>query len=288
LGYRYTGYELDRQGTAADSSPNRGNAIVSLDAGLVFDRILPSGAMQTLQPRLFYLYVPYEQQDNLPVFDTGDFTFGFSQLFNTNRFAGSDRQGDANQVSLAVSTSHFDKDSGQALWTLNLGQIVYFQDRKVQLDGQPVDGETLSPFLAEFDWRLFSRLSAVAGLQWSWEKERLDVGTVGLNYRGSRGQRAFFEYRFRRDRVDQFDFRVFWPLNERWRLLSRVNYSFADNDLLEIQGGLEYESCCWAFRTVMRRYLKNRDGDFRNGIYVELNLKGLTSIGTGSRNLFVN
>jgi LPS-assembly protein len=86
--------------------------------------------------------------------------------------------------------------------------------------------------------------------------------------------------------VDQFDFRIFWPINESWRLLSRLNYSFADSDLLEIQGGIEYESCCWALRTVVRRYLKNRDGDYRDGIYFELNLKGLTSVGTQSSQLF--
>ena len=79
---------------------------------------------------------------------------------------------------------------------------------------------------------------------------------------------------------------MLWPIIERWRVLSRINYSFADDDLLEIQGGVEYESCCWAFRTVLRRYLKNRDGDYRDGIYLELNLKGLASIGSGSRNLF--
>jgi LPS-assembly protein len=288
LGYRYTGYELDRKGQAGAKSPDRGTAIVSLDTGLVFDRVLASGALQTLEPRLFYLYVPYEQQDELPAFDTGDFTFGFSQLFNTNRFAGGDRQGDANRLSLAVSTSHFDKDSGQALWTLNLGQMVYFEDRRVQLDGKPTNSDSLSPFLAELDWRFFSRFSALGGLQYSWEHDRLEVGTVGMNYRGDRGERARFEYRFRRDRVDQVDVRVFWPIGEQWRVLSRVNYSFADSDLLEIQGGLEYESCCWAFRTVLRRYLKNREGEFRSGIYVELNLKGLTSLGTGSRELFVN
>jgi LPS-assembly protein len=288
LGYRITGYELDRKGLPGEESPSRRTPIASLDAGLVLDRLTAGGSLQTLEPRVFYLYVPYKQQDQLPVFDTGEFTFGFSQLFNTNRFAGGDRQGDANQLSLAVSTSHFDKDSGQALWTLNLGQILYFEDQRVQLAGEPERDENLSPFLAEFDWRLFSRFSALAGLQWDWAFDRLDVGTFGFNYRGKQGERARFEYRYRRQRVDQFDFRIFWPINDAWRVLSRVNYSFADNDLLEVQGGLEYESCCWAFRTVLRRYLKNRDGDFRNGIYVELNLKGLTSIGTGSRKLFVN
>ena len=69
-------------------------------------------------------------------------------------------------------------------------------------------------------------------------------------------------------------------------MLSRVNYSFAENDLLEFQAGVEYESCCWAIRTVYRRYLKNRDGDYRDGIYLELNLKGLASIGTRTQDLF--
>ena len=69
-------------------------------------------------------------------------------------------------------------------------------------------------------------------------------------------------------------------------MLSRLNYSFADSDLLEIQGGVEYESCCWAVRTVLRRYLKNREGDYRDGIYFELNLKGLASVGTQSNRLF--
>jgi LPS-assembly protein len=75
-------------------------------------------------------------------------------------------------------------------------------------------------------------------------------------------------------------------VNQRWRILSRLKYSFADDDLLEIQGGVEYESCCWALRTVLRRYLRNRDGDYRDGIYLELNLKGLASVGSGPRDLF--
>jgi LPS-assembly protein len=79
---------------------------------------------------------------------------------------------------------------------------------------------------------------------------------------------------------------LFWPINASWRVLSRVNYSFAENDLLEVQAGIEYESCCWAVRTVVRRYLKNRDGEYRDGIFLELNLKGLASIGTRAQELF--
>ncbi|MBT8055461.1 MAG: LPS assembly protein LptD [Gammaproteobacteria bacterium] len=286
IGYRYTAYELDYQGLPGDESPSRGAAVASLDTGLVFDRFTNDGGYQTLEPRLFYLYVPYEEQDDLPVFDSGQFTFGFSQLFNPNRFAGGDRLGDANQLSLAVSTRKFDSLDGRERWSLSVGQIFYFDDRRVQLDEEAVEDADLSPFLAELSWRVSPKLRAVAGLQWDWDRSEMDVGTLGLRYTGETGQRITFEYRYRAQRVDQFDFRILWPLGERWRMLSRINYSFADDELLEIQGGFEYESCCWAFRTVLRRYLKNRDGEFRDGIYLELNLKGLASIGSGSRNLF--
>jgi LPS-assembly protein len=304
VGYRYTAYDLDPdpdldldldlgpdldpglEEPAADDSPSTGVAIASLDTGLVFDRRMADGDLQTLEPRLFYLYVPHEEQDDQPLFDTGEFTFGFSQLFNTNRFAGGDRQGDANQLSMAVSTRRFDGATGEVLWSLSLGQIHYFEPQQVQIDETAAIDEDNSPFLAEFLWRPFSRLSGAAGLQWDSDTNQLDLGMVGVQYRGEQGRRAAFEYRYRRDRVDQFDLRFYWPINDRWRALSRVNYSFDDNDLLEFQGGVEYESCCWAVRTVLRRYLKNRDGEHRNAIYVELTLKGLASIGTRGRELF--
>lgn len=287
LGVRYTGYNLDLATTTpGDDSPSRSTMIASLDAGLVFDRTTSKGNLQTLEPRLFYLYVPYEDQSDLPDFDTGEFTFGYSQLFNTNRFAGSDRQGDANQLSVAVTSNHIDGTTGRQLWSLSLGQIFYFEDRRVQLDNRPPAQKDISPFLGEFAWHLWSNFSVIAGVQWDWDNSNLDVGTMGFNYRGQKGERLRFEYRYRRDRVDQFDVRAFWPINERWRLLSRVNYSFADSDMLEVQGGIEYESCCWAIRTVYRRYLRNRDGEYRDSVYVELNLKGLTSVGNKSQRLF--
>jgi LPS-assembly protein len=285
LGFRYTSYNLDRMDQAGDEMPDRALPIASLDTGLYFDRYGANGGTQTLEPRLFYLYVPYEDQDMLPDFDTGEFTFGFSQLFNTNRFAGSDRQSDANQVSVALTTRNYSA-AGQEKWSFSVGQIFYFEPLRVFLIDPPVEPGHYSPFITEFAWYPSSRISTLAGLQWDWETNRLDVGSVGVRWSGKRGQRIGFEYRYRRERVDQFDFRIFWPINDQWRALSRVNYSFADDDLLEIQGGVEYESCCWAVRTVYRRYLKNRDGDYRDGIFFELNLKGLASLGTRAQDLF--
>jgi LPS-assembly protein len=187
---------------------------------------------------------------------------------------------------VAISTRNYNAASGDVEWSLNVGQIFYFENLRVQLNGEPEVDENISPTIAEFNWHPFTRFSARTGVEWSWQEDRLDVGSVGIIYVGKESQRASFDYRFRRDRVDQFDFRVFWPLNERWRVLSRVNYSFSDDDLLEFQAGVEYESCCWAVRTVLRRYLKNHEGEYRDGIFLELNLKGLASLGTRAHDLF--
>jgi LPS-assembly protein len=286
IAYRFTGYNLDNIDLSDDDSPSRGTEIISLDAGLYFDRMNAGGSTQTLEPRIFYLYVPYEQQSDLPRFDTAEFTFGFSQLFNTNRFTGADRQSDANQISLAVSSRNFSSSAGSEQWSVNVGQIFYIDPLRVQLGAQEEKSLDYSPLIAEFTWHAFRSFNAHTGVQWSWEDDRLDVASFGVAYTGKSGQRASFDYRFRRDRVDQFDLKMFWPINEKWRVMSRVNYSFSDNDLLEVQAGIEYESCCWAFRTLVRRYLKNQDGEYRDGIFLELNLKGLGSIGTRARDLF--
>ena len=77
-----------------------------------------------------------------------------------------------------------------------------------------------------------------------------------------------------------------WPINERWSLYSRINYSLADSELQEGLIGLEYESCCWALRVAARRYLKDRQGGTRDGLFVELRLKGLGAFGRRSPPLF--
>jgi LPS-assembly protein len=285
-GYRYTIYNLNTVSEFVDDTPDRGLSIVSLDAGLLFERQWSNGDRQTLEPRLFYLNVPYENQDDLPEFDTADLTFGFSQLFHTNRFTGADRQGDANQLSMAVISRALEAETGRERWSVGVGQIVYFEKQRVQTGNNDITNDDLSPLLAQFNWHPLDRFTARFGVQWNWEQSELDVGMTGIDYQSDNGQRVAFEYRFLRDRVDQLDVRWFWPMNEAWTFLSRVNYSFADSDLLEAQVGVEYESCCWAFRTGFRRYLKNRDGESRDRVFLELRLKGLGSIGRRAPPLF--
>ncbi len=290
-GYRYTSYELDRRGLPGDTSPSRGTEIISFDTGMFLDRDSGKGRVQTLEPRLFYLYVPYKDQEDFPDFDSAPFTFGFSQLFHYNRFTGADRQSDANQLTLALTTRSISQVAGRELWSLSFGQIVYFDTQKVMpassntLFSESLD-DSASPFIAEFVLHPTRRLSSRIFTQWDWQNSEIDVAVLGVTHTAAKGRRLGAEYRFRRDSLDQFDLRYYQPINERWRILARVNYSIQDSDLLAAEAGFEYDSCCWALRVVGKRFLRNRDGDHRDALYVQLVLKGLGGFGRRTAPLF--
>jgi LPS-assembly protein len=285
IGVRSTAYEL----SGADrSSITRTTPIVSLDTGLIFERRLSSGRIQTLEPRLFYLYVPYEDQADIPTFDTRELTFGFSQLFHHNRFSGPDRQGDANQLTLALTSRLLGAEDGRSVLDFGVGQILYFRDLEVQLPNRPVQDRQRSATVAELTWRPVRHIMATAGLQWDFEENETQVARFGLSYRGRDGRQAALGYRFRRDRVDQIDVRFRYPVRPSLNLIGRVNYSFEDDETLELLAGIEYESCCWAIRLTGREYIRDRDSETRTAVFLELHLKGLGSLGRRPYPLFAN
>lgn len=283
LGLRSTHYELS--GTS-DDSLSRTTPIASIDAGMIFERSLRGGRVQTLEPRLFYLYVPFEDQSDLPAFDTRDLTFGFSQLFHHNRFSGADRQGDANQLTLALTSRLLNAGDGRSLFDVSLGQIVYFRDLEVQLGDLPVDERNRSATVLEANWRPARAIAASIGLQWDSEENETQVARFGLSYRGRDGLQAALGYRYRRDRVDQVDVRFRYPVHRNLNLIGRVNYSFEDDQRLELLAGIEYESCCWALRLTGREYVRDRDAETRTAVFLELHLKGLGSLGRRPYPLF--
>ncbi|HMH88641.1 MAG TPA: LPS assembly protein LptD [Steroidobacteraceae bacterium] len=142
VGYDFTQYDLQDAGLGRPSTPSRALPYVRVDSGLVFEREAGSQGQrtQTLEPRLVYSFVPYRNQDELPIFDSGLPDLNLTELFRTNRYVGSDRIGDANQVALAVTTRLFDTVSGTQYLSATIGQIRYFSIPRV---GLPQDALSL-------------------------------------------------------------------------------------------------------------------------------------------------
>jgi LPS-assembly protein len=147
VGYDFTQYDLADAGVGLPSKPTRSLPYARVDTGLIFEREAGSKGQrtQTLEPRMVYSYVPYRNQDELPIFDTGIPDLNLTELFRTNRYVGYDRIGDANQLALAVTTRLFDTVSGTQYLSATIGQIRYFTIPRVGLPILPGDPAYIVP-----------------------------------------------------------------------------------------------------------------------------------------------
>jgi LPS-assembly protein len=308
FGYRYTGYQLldnyayqQNENIFNTRTPSRIVPITSLDTGLIFDRdtnLFGTQYTQTLEPRVYYLYVPYRNQGNLPLFDTNTMSFDYWQLFTENRFSGADRQMDANNVTAAITTRLLD-DYGVERFSASVGQIRYLSDQKVQaaynVNGIPQIAPTDytgSDYVAQATVQLDDQWRASSSYQWNPEFRRGDLGTFAIQRRLGIDGVLNFSYRYRRQNptdnfayIEQFDSSVVYPISDRWRLLGRWVWSRKDERTLEAMAGVEYDSCCVAVRLIGRHYVSNFDdtttssgalaANSENAVMFEVEFKGL-------------
>ncbi|WP_237071759.1 LPS assembly protein LptD [Mizugakiibacter sediminis] len=278
VGYRYTAYDLHRD---TDNHPSRSVPIADVDAGLIFERdtrLFGDSYTQTLEPRLYYLRVPYRNQDNLPIFDSRLLTFDYWQLFSSNRFAGADRQGDANDLTVALTTRLLD-GGGVERMSASIGRIYYFDPQRVQLPGQPDTDFAGSNYVAEFTLQLNDRWRMTASQQWNPNTNTTDVSTVGFQRRIADDGILNFAYRYRRNLLEQYDVSTVFPVNDRWSLVGRWNYSVRDHRTLEAFAGVQYDSCCVAVRLLQRHFVHNFQGQSDNATYFEIEFKGIGNVG---------
>lgn len=295
LAWRLTDYDLGQSMFTSGSTPpslddrhlSRALPIFDIDTGLYFDR----GAgdyVETLEPRLYYLRVPYHDQTQIPIFDTVTPQFSYLQMFSDNRFIGADRQGDANQLSYAVSGRILNATTGGQLLQWDLGQIRYFADRRVQIS------QTVAPDTALFSdvsgdilYNLNDQWGATYQQLWNSATRATDLASVVLQYHPAYHQVVNLGYQYRRSNtsplldIKQTDFSFDWPLSNAWSMVGRWNYDIVSHLTLEDLVGFEYDTCCWNFQILHQHYV-TPTGHFDNVFFFELQLKGLV---TGGRHL---
>jgi LPS-assembly protein len=291
LSFDYTQYFLQGAVPGQDSQISRTLPIASVDSGLVLEKDW-GGFFQTLEPRVFYLYIPRKRQDDIPVFDSALFDFNFHQLFRENRFSSYDRLTEANQFSLAL-TSRFIEASGKERLRTSLGQIFYLKDRRVTLPGQPIDTSTLSNLVAEIDVLPTDKLSVLSGVQWDPERQDLDRGEILFGYKNTDNYIANLGYRFRRfaplipgvpfplagDQLKILDGSFRWLVYPGFHAIGRWQYSLRDDITLDSFLGVELESCCWRLRLIGRRFIRDINRTEDTAVFAQLELKGLVSLG---------
>lgn len=279
LGWHTSYYALD------DSAPKRNISrnlpIFSLDSSIAFDRLFDFAGehyIQTLEPRAYYVYAPYRNQNTIPVFDSSQLDFSYAQMFTENQFIGGDRINDANQLTLAVTSRFIETDSGLERLQVTLGQRYYFSAQEVTLPGVTPRTTNATDLLAAIggqitrDWRI----------ETAWQFDTQNGTTIrqniGASYRPGPGRSLNFGYRFIDQTTEQIDLSGQWPLAPRWYGMFRYNYSFQDDRLVEGLAGLEYNGGCWAARGVFQR-LATKESQSTDAFFIQLELSGMGRIG---------
>lgn len=291
IGYHYTQYQLNSFNNLEDRSVSRGLPILSLDSGLSFERdtsFKGSSFTQTLEPRLFYTYIPTKEQNNLPNFDTAENDFNFTQLFTENRFSGEDRINSANQMTFAITTRYLDNETGLEKLRLDLGKRFYFDKDNITLSGKlSKREEASSDFLARISSSITDNLRFNTDYHYNQTLKKTERINSSLHYRPASGKAVGIRYRYGRDEeiypaeygeLKQIDLALQWPIAKNYYIVARHNYSLAQSKALEQLLGVEYNQGCWGFRLIGQRYVSGRKTT-KNAVFFQLELKDLGGLG---------
>jgi LPS-assembly protein len=279
-----TRYQLQHTALGANRTPTRSLPVINVDTALQLERTAGRGGARavTLEPRLLYVYVPYRDQSALPVFDSGLPDPNFVSLFRANRYVGSDRIGDTNNVTLGVTTRMYSATTGQQYLSATFGQSYHLETPRVSLPNESLDTRRRSNLIANIDLRAYRNFSLRADVAWNPQLSSTDKTQVALQYRSAANRVVNLGYRFDRNSVEQGDASAAWPIGRRWELYARSVYSLRDRKSLENFAGLRFRGACWGLRAVVRRSVSSRSGEYDTGVYVQLELTGLSSVGTGA------
>jgi len=285
----YTRYELEDY-TLGNSRIDRTVPVFEWDNGLYFDRrssLFDIPYNQTLEPRLYYAWADADaDQNEIPDFDTDVKSFRFDQLFERNRFNGGDRVGDANQLTVALTSRFNDLITGAERARISIGQIRYFDDRDVNLFGEGASDRANSPLAGELVLNPLDNLEIRTSGLWDHDTQKTEEGRSQLIFHSE-------DYRYlatlghtysRPDELEQTDIGTVFPVTNK---LSAIGRWVWDSELDRTVGslaGLEYNNCCWSFQVVHQNYLTD-DEQLDTRLLFRIELKGLGGSGGASNSI---
>ena len=257
-----------------------------LFGALAFERDatwLQKNAVQTLEPKIQYLYTSFEDQSDIGLYDTTRLFSDFDGLFRGQKFTGIDRISDKNQVTVGLTTRIIDENNREQ-FALSFGQIFYLRDNRLTAATEQNDRSALA---AELDWQIGSKWYAHTEAQISSVTDKVERSSISLEYTSSKDRVAQINHRYVRElsgeEINQIGVTASWPISNTWHWVGRWYHDITLRRTVESYMGLQYESCCWALRIVAQRHLSNRydlnglqsTNEFESGIALQFILKGM-------------
>jgi LPS-assembly protein len=260
LSFNFTRYVTDTAMPGGATTADRSVPTFSLDSGLVFERpasLFGRALTQTLEPRLYYVYTPYRNQQNLPNFDSADLDLNLSTIYTDNVFSGNDRIADANNLTGGVTSRLLDPQTGVELGRLTLAQRVLFAPQRVTLSGAPIPAG-LNDTFALASANLSAHWSADAALQYNMRLRQSQQIAAGARWSPGPYKTISTSYLYQSAASGQIPLRYIntawqWQLSQRWYSVGQANYSILDKRFNNGLLGFEYDGGCWVGRVVLQR-----------------------------------
>ncbi len=259
----YTYYQQSAADTATQvaSSVSRSIPKVRLHSRLNLEREYDwfgETGLQTFEPQLQYLYIPYRDQSNIGLYDTARLQDDYYGLFRENRYSGLDRINEANQLTVGWTSRFYDNIDNE-LFRFSLGQIFFLATPAVQ----PGETEDLSPaesmLAAELVWHWFRKWYFSSAVQYDIDNDHVIKSSAALDYRAS--DKSLFQLNHRYSRavsgleIQQLGVLGTMPVSGQWQLVSSYYRDLTNHRMIDASLGVQYESCCWALRLVAKRQL---------------------------------
>ncbi|MFZ7309537.1 LPS-assembly protein LptD [Comamonas jiangduensis] len=300
-------YQFDENVGTRGSSKSFVIPTFSLDSGLTYERettVLGNAYTQTLEPRAFYTYTPFKDQNMLPLYDTGLADFNFGSIYSENSYTGRDRIADNHMLTLGVTTRYIHPENGAEVARLGIAQRLHFDDQRVGLSAQDRNRSEKgwSDLLIGGGISWNKRWSTDALVQYNRDIQRTTRSSISGRYTPAPYKTLSAAYRYQRENSvlasnpgsEQVDFGWQWPLNQgrknafgeatgggRWYSVGRLNYSMQDKKLVDAIVGFEYDSCCWIGRVVVER-LQNSRTDSNTRLLFQLEFVGFSRLSLGA------
>jgi len=288
IGVHYTRYDLDQLTPDTPTIMTRSVPIASVDTGVFLERnakFRNRDIVQTVEPRLYYLYVPYRDQSAIPVFDTGVADFNYAQIFSENYYSGWDRISDANQLTAALTSRIILPETGQEALRGIVGQRFYFKDQEVSLPGAPLRSGTASPYLLGLSGTVWPKWTLEAASQLDAQTRQTERLNTGLRYQPEPGKTLSLGYRYTAasltvdgNELRQTDISLQWPIGGGWYAVGRYNRDIKTGKSLERLGGLEYNAGCWILRVAGQRF-PIPSGGTATAYFLQLEFDGFSKVG---------
>ena len=268
-----TNYQLSDTPSAIAANNTRIIPQLEIDSGLLFERSLSDGYMQTLEPRLYYTYTPYQQQDDVAIFDT---SASGSSFYRPNRFSGYDRIGDTNRVTLGLD-SQFLSAKGWQKAKLSIKQMHYLSDRKVQLSSASAPDTTkFSPIYGDMDYNFNPYWSSNLSVVWSPKSGDIQSTSAKMKYQVNN---KIIDLKYTEtsgsNKAKQGEASLVWPLAPQWTLVAKRKEDIRNQQLQDEIVGIRYVNCCWQASLINRYWLVDQAKGIEHGVFFELALKGL-------------